>query len=157
MYFKIGAPKTLAIFTGKHLWRSRFLIKMKAFRNATLLKRDYGKDFFLWISRIFKNNVFYRTSQVAASANIRIIGGVARTPPKKTSQIESFVAKPFTLHVYGGPDCTFAGVFNIKKLYSKYYQWNDLHSNPGQNNKLLFYNTTVNGCFCRYLWAKLYK
>ena len=83
MFFKIGVPKTLAIFTGKHLWRSRFLIKMKAFRNASLLKRDSGKDVFLWISRIFKNNVFYRTSQVAASANIRIIGGVARTPPKK--------------------------------------------------------------------------
>ena len=68
----------------------------------------------------FYEQRFYRTSQVAASANIRIIGGVATTPPKKASQIESFVVKPFTLHVYGGPDCTFAGVFNIKKLYSKY-------------------------------------
>ena len=40
MYFRIGALKYFAMFTGKHLCSSLFLMKMQAWRPATLLKRD---------------------------------------------------------------------------------------------------------------------
>ena len=39
MLFNIGVLKSPAIFTGKHLYWSLFLIKLKAFRPATLVKR----------------------------------------------------------------------------------------------------------------------
>ena len=34
-----------------------------------LLKREFNTDTFLWISKIFKSNCFYRTPPVAASAS----------------------------------------------------------------------------------------
>ena len=40
MFFKIGVLKNFAIFTEKHLRWSLLLIKLKAFRPVTLLKRD---------------------------------------------------------------------------------------------------------------------
>ena len=40
MFSKIGALKKFAIFTGKRLCWSLFLIKLLDFRSATLFKRD---------------------------------------------------------------------------------------------------------------------
>ena len=40
IFFKVGVLKIYAIFTGKHLLWSLFLIKFKSFRPATLLKRN---------------------------------------------------------------------------------------------------------------------
>ena len=45
--FKIGALKNLAIFTGKQLSRSLFLIKLQAFRTVTLLNRDSDTGVFI--------------------------------------------------------------------------------------------------------------
>ena len=40
MFFKKGAPKIFATFTGKHLCWSLFLKKLQAWRPASLLTRD---------------------------------------------------------------------------------------------------------------------
>ena len=45
--FKIGALKNLAIFTGKQLSQSLFLIKLQAFRTVTLLNRDSDTGVFI--------------------------------------------------------------------------------------------------------------
>ena len=47
MFFKIGALKNFAIFTGKHLCGSFILTKLQAFRPATLLKKDSHTGVFL--------------------------------------------------------------------------------------------------------------
>ena len=40
MFFKIGVLKSFAMFTGKHMCWSPFLIKLQAWRPATLFKRS---------------------------------------------------------------------------------------------------------------------
>ena len=45
--------KNFAIFTGKHLRWSLFLIMLQAFRPATLLKKDSDRGVFLWILQNF--------------------------------------------------------------------------------------------------------
>ena len=68
MFFKIGALKNFAYFIGKHQCWSIFLIKLQAWRPATLLKRDSNTGVFLCgIGDIFQNIFFYRTPPVAAS------------------------------------------------------------------------------------------
>ena len=52
MFFKIGVLKNFAIFKGKHLSWSLFLIKLQAFTPATLFKRDSYTGVFLWILRL---------------------------------------------------------------------------------------------------------
>ena len=47
IFFKIGVLKNFAIFTGKGLCRSLFLIKLQAFMSATLLKIDFNAGVFL--------------------------------------------------------------------------------------------------------------
>ena len=47
MFIKIGVLKNLAIFTGKHLSWSLFLIKLQAGSAAALLKRDSDIGVFL--------------------------------------------------------------------------------------------------------------
>ena len=51
MFFKIGALKNFAIFTGKHLSWSLSSIKLLCWRPATSLKRDSNAGVFLWIMR----------------------------------------------------------------------------------------------------------
>ena len=70
MFFKIGIFKNFAIFTGKHLCWSLFLIK--AFRPVILLKRDSNTGIFLRIIRNFKKELFfYITPPVAASESYK--------------------------------------------------------------------------------------
>ena len=45
--------------TEKHLCWSLFLIKLQAWRSATLWKRDSNTDVFLWIFTIFENSFSY--------------------------------------------------------------------------------------------------
>ena len=66
MFFKIVFLKNFANFTGNHLCRRLFLIKLQALRSATLLKRDSCE-----ICEIFKNTLFYWTSTVAVSDSFR--------------------------------------------------------------------------------------
>ena len=66
MFFKIGAFRNFAHFTGKQLCWSLLFIKLLAWRPATLLKRDSNKVFSCEIYENFKNTVFYRTPPVAA-------------------------------------------------------------------------------------------
>ena len=47
MFFKIGVLKNVAIFTGKNLCWSFFLIKLQTFRTATLSKRNFNTGVFL--------------------------------------------------------------------------------------------------------------
>ena len=62
MFFKIGVLKNFAIFAGKHLCWSYFLIKLQAWRFAILLKRDSNTGVFLGILQNFKEHLFRRTS-----------------------------------------------------------------------------------------------
>ena len=55
---KKGVLKDFANFKGKHLCWSLFLIKLQAFRPATLLKEDSNIEIFCEISEIFKNTYF---------------------------------------------------------------------------------------------------
>ena len=73
MFFKIGVLKNFSIFTGKHSCWSRFVIKLKAFRSATLLKETPTQVFSYEYCKIFKNNLFYRIPMVAASLTTRNI------------------------------------------------------------------------------------
>ena len=66
MLFKISVLKYFAILTGKHLCWSLFLIKLQAFKPATLLKRDPNTSVFLRILRNCEKSAFYRTSLVTA-------------------------------------------------------------------------------------------
>ena len=50
---KISVIKNFAIFTGKRLCWSLFLIKLQAFRSATLIRKDSNTDVFLWILQNF--------------------------------------------------------------------------------------------------------
>ena len=45
MFFKIGVLRNFAMFTGKHLCWSLFLIKLQAWRPASLFERDSNTGF----------------------------------------------------------------------------------------------------------------
>ena len=66
MFIKGGVLKSYAIFTGKHLCWSHFLIKFQLFRPATL-KVTPMKVFYFNCCKIFKNSFFRRTALLAAS------------------------------------------------------------------------------------------
>ena len=53
VFYKKAVFKNFAIFTGKHLWESPFLIKLPAWSPATLLKRDSITGILLWILQNF--------------------------------------------------------------------------------------------------------
>ena len=53
--------KNFATFTGRHLCRSPFLMKLQAWR-PTILLRDSITGVFLWILWNFKEHYFWRTS-----------------------------------------------------------------------------------------------
>ena len=76
---KKGVLKNFAILTGKHLCWSLFLIKLQAWRSATLLKRDSSTGIFLWILWYFKNTCFKEHSRTAIS-EFKYRRGIARTP-----------------------------------------------------------------------------
>ena len=65
LFFKICAHKNFAIFTGKNLRWSLFLIKLQAFMY-----------FPLKIAKLFRASFFYRTPPVAASADVLLYHGV---------------------------------------------------------------------------------
>ena len=58
-----SALKNFANFTGKRLYWSLFFKKLRAFRPATLLKRDSYKGVFLWNLRNYEEHLFWRTSE----------------------------------------------------------------------------------------------
>ena len=53
MFYKKAALKTFGLIAGKQLCWSLFLIVLRAFRPATLLKRDSNTDAFLLSMRNF--------------------------------------------------------------------------------------------------------
>ena len=53
MFFEIGVLKNSALFTGKHLCWSLFLMNLWAFMSVTLWKRDFNTGVFYWILRNF--------------------------------------------------------------------------------------------------------
>ena len=53
--------KNFAIFTGKHLCWSYFLIKLRVWKTGILLKRDSNAGVFLWILRNFSEHLLWRT------------------------------------------------------------------------------------------------
>ena len=58
MFFKINVFKNSAIFTGKHLCWSLFVIKLPACKPANLLKRDSETSIFLLILLNFLGQLF---------------------------------------------------------------------------------------------------
>ena len=65
IFFKVGVLKNFTDFTGKHLCWSVFLIKLKAFRPATLLKKTPTQVLCCEICETYKNTYPYRTPPVA--------------------------------------------------------------------------------------------
>ena len=65
IFFKIGVLKNFANFLGKYLWWSLFLIKLQAWRPATLFRRDCNTGVFHWNLRNFQEHLFYRRPLVA--------------------------------------------------------------------------------------------
>ena len=70
MFFKTAILKNFVKFTGKKLCWSLLLIKLQAFRAATLLKRDSNTD--VLHSTFLQSRFFYRTPPVAASASFKV-------------------------------------------------------------------------------------
>ena len=64
---KKGVLKNFASFTGKHPCWSLFLIKLQAFRVATLLKETPTQVFSSEICEIFKNTYFEEFLRMTAS------------------------------------------------------------------------------------------
>ena len=73
MSFKIGSFKNFAIFTGKHLCRGLFLMKLQAFKPANFLKINSNTGVSYGYREIFKNIFFYRTPPVAASDSLTTV------------------------------------------------------------------------------------
>ena len=74
MFFKRGVLKSFAIFPGKHLCWSLFLIKLQAVSSANLLKRGYNTGVFQGILQIFKNTSFEEHLRTTASdVSIRML------------------------------------------------------------------------------------
>ena len=72
MFFKTGVFKNFAIFTGKPLCWSLFLLKSLTWRFATLIKKETPTHvFFCEYCEIFQNNFFYRTPPVATSGTLQ--------------------------------------------------------------------------------------
>ena len=67
MFFKIVILKIFAIFTGKDLCWSYFLIKLQAWRSAILIKRDPTTGISWEYCKIFKNTYFEVQLHMAAS------------------------------------------------------------------------------------------
>ena len=67
---KKGILKNFAIFTGKQLCWSLFLIKLQALRPATLLNKRLPHSCLLANFAKFLRTPFYRTPLVTASVNI---------------------------------------------------------------------------------------
>ena len=59
MFFKIGVVKNFAIFSGKQLSKSLFLIKLELY-----FKETPAQDFSCEYCKIFKNSNFYGTTLV---------------------------------------------------------------------------------------------
>ena len=73
--------KNFAIFTGKHLRWSLFLIELQVWGPATVLKETPAKVFFCAYCEIFKNTYFQEKLQTTASLNCK----QQRLPPALNS------------------------------------------------------------------------
>ena len=71
MLFKIGVLQNFAIFTGKQLWWSLFLIELQVYQNScinlfniveTLLKRDSNTGVYLWELQNFYEHLFLQNT-----------------------------------------------------------------------------------------------
>ena len=71
VFYKKGALRNLAKFTGKHLCQRLFFNKVGRLRPTTLLKKSlWHRCFSCEFCEISKNTFFYRTPRVAASGCI---------------------------------------------------------------------------------------
>ena len=70
VFFRIGVLKNFAIFTGRHLCWSLFLMKSQAFRPASLLNRDFNIGVFLWI--LPEQCVFYEMKLFSHLASAKV-------------------------------------------------------------------------------------
>ena len=71
MFFKISVLKYFAIFTGKHLHWSLFLVRLQSWRPATLFKRDSNTGVSLWILRSVQEYLFRGAPPVATFAVLK--------------------------------------------------------------------------------------
>ena len=73
MFSKTGVFKNFAIFTGKNLCSSHFLVKFQAWRPAFYLKRDSNAGvflFFFFFCEIFKNSLFIEDLFIISFQNL---------------------------------------------------------------------------------------
>ena len=75
MFSKTGVFKNFAIFTGKNLCSSHFLVKFQAWRPAFYLKRDSNAGaflFFCFFCEIFKNSLFIEDLFIISFQNLMV-------------------------------------------------------------------------------------
>ena len=77
-YFKKAILKNLAIFNGKHLCWSLFLIRWQAFLSATVLKRDFQISVFSVIKKFLKPPILQNSCErlllnIHRSASLNLI------------------------------------------------------------------------------------
>ena len=58
VFYKKAVPKNFAIFIGKNLSQSLFLMNLQAYKPAAFLQRDSNTGVFLWILLNFKKILF---------------------------------------------------------------------------------------------------
>ena len=71
--------RNFAIFTGKHLCRSLFLIKLQVFRSPTLLTRDSRQLLSCEYCEIFIKYLFWETSTNGCFWNVKCGSEVTKT------------------------------------------------------------------------------
>ena len=69
VFYKKSVLKNVAIFTGRHLCWSLFLVKLQTFTSAILLKQTSRQLFSCKCCDIFKNTLFEKRLRTAASGN----------------------------------------------------------------------------------------
>ena len=100
MFFKIDVLKNLAMFTGKHLCQSYFLIQLQGWRTAIVLQRDSNTSAF----EIFKNTYFEEHLRTAASV-LRII----KLLIKYWTSVDLFLIKNIKIFKLSGKIITWNG------------------------------------------------
>ena len=87
--------KNFTIFTEKHLRWSFFLIKLQAWKPATLLKRVSNLGVFLWIFwEIFKSSCFYRSTPMPATSGLQNLPNYKKIKFKKNKKTKKTKENP---------------------------------------------------------------
>ena len=134
MFFKVGVPKSFAIFAGKSLCWNLFLIKLQVWRLAISMKKwlqhrcfpaNPTQVFSCEYCKKFDHSFFYRTSTVATFAIGRSrsgVTGVNQGNEEKGSESKISLCYPRGLRFPSDLPTVQKINFSVKVFFSKYDQ-----------------------------------